>query len=59
MLVELMGPQTLCIYSPFRDALVYRRCWPERRFLWAERSTPLGGQEYVVEPIDEDASPLM
>lgn len=53
MLVEFLGPQTLCIYSPFRDALVYRRCWPEKRFLWSERNVSAGGQVYEVEPMDE------
>jgi hypothetical protein len=33
---ELFGPQMLCMHNPFREPLLLRMHFPNRRFVWRE-----------------------
>lgn len=51
---ELMGVQVICLHNPYREPLILRMRFPDRRFIWNERSPLRSNQPIEVEILEED-----
>lgn len=50
---ELLGVQSICLHNPFREPLILRMRFPERRFLWNDSRTHSEAARIEVEILEE------
>ena len=50
---ELLGVQCLCVHNPFREPLILRMRFPDRRFVWADSDRARTSSKVEVEILDE------
>jgi hypothetical protein len=59
---EMLGPRALCMHNPFREPLLLRMRFPDRRFIWDRLALPTASGTLEVTILDEepglDAAPL-
>ncbi len=53
---EMFGPQALCLHNPYREPLLLRMRFPERRFVWDDRRTPASSGTLDVTIIEDEES---
>ena len=54
MVAEVFGPQALCLHNPYREPLLLRMRFPERRFVWDEVVTPLSSGTLEVTILEDE-----
>jgi hypothetical protein len=54
---ELLGPRALCVHNPFREPLLLRMRFPDRRFVWDQPVLPSASGTLEVTILDEEPDP--
>jgi hypothetical protein len=52
-IAEILGPRALCVHNPFREPLLLRMHFPDRRFLWDTRALPAASGTLEVTIIED------
>ena len=52
---EILGPQALCLHSPYREPLLLRMRSPHVRFVWDSAIVRLAGPAIEIEIMDDDS----